>query len=232
MRVYRCLSEFHRTTLDLFEINDTVRCHISPPTMSSIEDSEKAEEVKLKSLRRLHILMHPGFIISAPSEKDRHYLFGEYLSQARKLEEDEVMLVFLFSSKKGVKEAITKGPHPDIALTLAELETAGNIQEILGKRAFIFTRDSGLPPNLKIEEIAKIIEARGYCFDKSIETFAYGESLGTCVSKWAQDLNMKLKLTYKTKVLTRLTNGAGNKELAQWIDGIRGNFKRLEYITD
>ncbi|MBI2463720.1 hypothetical protein HYV57_02080 [Candidatus Peregrinibacteria bacterium] len=164
---------------------------------------------------KINFLIHPGFLSSLrPEDLDDPddtsdiekgiALLPIYTEKAQEImnRTKELLIIFLHSHKNELKNAVKEScPY------ILEIQ---KIRKLLGRRLIVIAND-GNGPNVDVTGLKKIITARGYAFDKDVESESGGETIGLCVEDWSEDLNEKLGLTQKTRINTRFTNcRAGN----------------------
>lgn len=171
------------------------------------------QEDKLIKISKLHFLIHPGYL----SDKRYRYagygekeigkfnsLLDKYIEHAKKLAENELMVIFTHTEKDEVRNDL-RGE-----LYLRKIQ---EIKKVLGDRAIIIIMGIRDLIEQDISNIKKIANARGYDFDENVLSDAYGEMMENCVYNGARDLNMAGKFKNKTIIKPYLTELNSTKEL-------------------
>jgi len=193
---------------------------------------------RMTKISKLSFLIHPGFqssehgrvisnaqvVHSAHDTNKYDAQLDKYVAHARSLKSDEVMVAFTAQTKNDY--FMTGAPY---------MKALREIRDILGRRLIILSAgqqimSDGQPQGF--ETLKKIARARGFVFDKSITTEAFGEMLGGCVEDAANCLNTSGELRKKTKIIPELTNEDISKEkkVGSWEPvGIYKRRKKAEY---
>jgi hypothetical protein len=189
------------------------------------ENVPELENRELIKVSKLHFLVHPGYISNVITDwvgtspesfkKDRDgrkftfkqsiALLDKYIEQAKDMPDTEVMVIVTDTKKKFYKE--------DIEEERVYMEKIREIKEILGKRAVVISDKFELATTYyypksrgALEHIKQLLEARGYTFDESTDTEAYGELLGACVDTVANRLNEQGQFEEPTIIKKELTD--------------------------
>ncbi len=201
-----------------------------------MEQEPKIENKEKKKISKIHFLIHPGWLYQGGVRYlETINLLNSYLEKARSLGGDELMFAVLHESRESMKQdAKSEGFY---------MQTIRKLRDILGDRLIVVSDpDFNILTRLGIlarlssprkidvrkerDKIKRIIEARGYQFDKDVLSEAYGELMNQCVATGARNLNVTLGLKKKTIIKTGLTDAASEsstsrsvaekKELVQW----------------
>lgn len=176
-----------------------------------MESTPQAEQTPIIEVKRLHFLIHPGFLRDPASddldvrksETDERYtqwnsLLNSYIGKARELPKDEVMIVMLHAGFDDL--------FRDFKQKKEYTQTLSSLKSILGKRMIALSNDHYIEDQESYRYAQAIAENRGFHFLRDVYSEAYGESLGACVEDAAQAANQSLGLTHKTILRPELTD--------------------------
>ncbi|HAI74569.1 MAG TPA: hypothetical protein DCS28_00850 [Candidatus Moranbacteria bacterium] len=164
------------------------------------------KEMKEKKVVKIHFLIHPGYLsdvkfhgyITSNEELENYnLLMDKYIEQAKKIGENELMVIFSHTEKDDFKKDL---------FTKLYTKKIKEIKDILGNRSIVIFMDGYELDEKDIENIKKIASARGYKFNENVLTEAYGEMLTNCVVNWAVGLNKAGKFINKTTIRSKLTD--------------------------
>ena len=159
------------------------------------------------NVKKLHFLIHPGFLSyevpkseDVPGVKDPYKermveyigLLDKYVTEAKKLPEDEIMFAFVHTDSKQFKE--------DMKTSQLYAEKMRELRSVLGRRLIVLSGDNDVVFDDSVMERAKeIANKRGFYFDNKVLSEAYGEMLSVCVERGADRLNENAGFENKTK---------------------------------
>lgn len=166
------------------------------------------------NIHKIHFLIHPGFLSYEVPKMDGDVgsvnpyalrmdeyngLLDKYLTEAKTLKDDELMMAFAHTTRKQmVKDAKNEELY---MVTLRELKN------ILGKRLIVLSGNFDVVNEDGVFDVAKkIAHERGYYFDNTVITEAYGEMLSICVERGADRMNRNAELQNKTLIRPSLTD--------------------------
>lgn len=195
----------------------------------SLETKEK------KKISKIHFLIHPGFdFIENPQLVGDLLLAFLKKAETLKEDELMFAFPWLDKDKKNIRWGSLKSDANEktmvrtiendmIKLGYVEpyLKTLQVIKKILGKRLIVisdpensdpsspdFYKGGILDPDATHQywnKMVRLANARGYYFDSSVESEAYGEFCNKCVAIGAGNLNLAGKLNKKTIIVPELT---------------------------
>lgn len=163
-----------------------------------------------------------GEYVSDDDITDGMELLKSYEEKAKTLGKDEVMLIMAPSQISLMRR------HKN--LNKPYVQTIERIKETLRDRAVVFLDNSNFFDGEETRnKIKSILNARGYYFDQSVLTEAYGETIGCCVDDAAEGLNREEKLDEKTVIKVDLTNGRGGDPEADAKRAERWGYKHITF---
>jgi hypothetical protein len=172
-----------------------------------MEEGRRERSEKLTKVSRIDFLIHPGFIGSqrghmlSPGEQEQYRrLLTHYIVEAHAMKDDELMVVFVDADYAQLREG--KVWFHDGLYELQDI--LGKRLIVLGESQQIFPEDTGRMNGF--DTVKRIARARGFTFNKRLNTRAYGEQLEACVDGAANFLNESGGLRNKTHVIKSLTD--------------------------
>ena len=177
-----------------------------PDSTAEILEKERPKEGELISVKRIHLLVHPGFLLDTAHEIDPYIdklkyaqLLDKYKDSAEKMGEDEIMVAFLHTSPDQFKRDLKE--NKQYATFIRKLKA------ILGNKFFVVSGDFEIfHEENDIEKLLQIIKGRGFNLSDEVESVAYGETAGACVEEGANTFNRTAKLKKRTAILLGLTD--------------------------
>ncbi len=178
---------------------------------------ENALENKTE-ITNIHFLIHPGYELRYDYNPEFFPLAESYVEKAKTLKPDELMVFF-------APVPPTSFPKEVKADQEKYVEVANRIREILGRRLIVLSSQgetSSLYKKLIWNKIKTIAEKRGFVFTKNLTAEAYGEYLGVCVSRAAENMHQASGMSAENPITIR----------AELTDkSISGNVAYLEHFT-
>lgn len=198
----------------------------SPKENRGIENKEN-----LQGISKIHFLVHPGYLSderTRVTENDEtvkyHALFEKYISEAKNLKNNELMIALTHTSKNEYQQ--------DLENNLFYLKKLRELKDILGKRLIVLGSDFDFFSGEEVMQTVKdISKQRGYIFDENVLSDAYGETLGACVDGVAQNLNTTGNFLNKTKIRSELTDAhnVDKLQLDELKKQIQKEYNRLDF---
>lgn len=183
-----------------------------------------------RKIRKIHFLIHPGFLTALMGQEKAH-LINKYEQNLEMLSDDELVVIILHPDRDRLKSHFTGDDKEERPEYNRERETMLRMREIIhrfGPRAITLSGSttvdaSGLfKADHAIHEIRRIANARGFTFDTDTITEAYGELLGACLDRGAENLNKTGGFTTPTVLNSLLT------DYGSFSDGKGAVIKNLE----
>lgn len=170
----------------------------------------RAPESINMEVKKIHLLVHPGFIAGPDVDDDpeqptdeevteSHKLLKKYVEKAKMLDNNEIMVVF------GYADVETFHKHLD--MNAEYTECICEMEEILDNRLIYI--DSHIDPfdgDGAIKQIKSVSDARGFSISENIVSEAFGETAGVCVVNCAQNINITGNFKDHTVVNLDLTD--------------------------
>ncbi len=192
----------------------------------------------MSNVDRVHLIVHPGFI--AESEEQLRELgklptgAGEimrkrYIAKLNAVERSEIAIILLHHSVDELPCDLKRGK------SYAEL--ASEMQDILGDRLITVTQHGSVMDfdqlALDFGEASRIAGKRGFSFNRSTPTLAYGETLLCCVAECAEHMNVAGNFRDKTVVDahccdTDIPCGTSTAEVLSVLQELQMRFEHLK----
>lgn len=189
------------------------------------------DSIERKRISKLHILVHPGFIMEEDLREDQPYeedteagtkLLIDYEEKAKTLGQDEVMVI-IAPSRISLLKKHKKLDKPYV-------QTIEKIKSILGDRVIVLMDRLDFFQEEEVrDKLKRVLTARGYYFDENVLSEAYGETLGCCVDDAAESFNRGEKLNNKTIVKIDLTDGKGSNPEKQAEQAKKFGYKNINF---
>ncbi|HSB47295.1 MAG TPA: hypothetical protein VLD37_04720 [Candidatus Bilamarchaeum sp.] len=188
--------------------------------------------MNFERIRRIHILVHPGFsadplFSSEPSLAEKcRLLFRRYEEKAGAMGGDELMVALTHSGRREFMD--------DVAGGAGYAEWLLGMRRTLGKRLIVLCNDmadSPAPARLAL----RIAKARGFSVSRWVRCEAYGEMLGECVDRAAEAFNRSARLHRKSEIDISATDfglffdSTGPENIGKHVSDARTLFPRLTY---
>lgn len=186
---------------------------------------------ELTKIKKIHFLIHPGFqsdtFLSQDeySTKQNNLLFNKYSEHIRKLPPDEIIVAFTHTNSPELAN--------DFKRQKQYTEELRGLKEVVGRRLIVLS-DSWDPLNFSggskesIAAIKEIAQSRGFVFDETVLSEAFGELAGMCVEIAANNLNEAGKFASPTVIKTELTD---NPSLPNDLKGeLTKRFPHISYL--
>ena len=168
-----------------------------------MERRNSPEQEAVTEVKKLHLLIHPGFLLDyvyTPEALTKKYetLLDRYKEQATGMRHDEIMIALLHPTSDELLQ--------DFRQKRTYTQKLSAIKKVLGPRMIALSGDYDIEDVDTFSFASEIARKRGYAIPEDVPSEAYGETLGMCVSLGAQTANISLVLRQKTLVRPRLTD--------------------------
>lgn len=184
-----------------------------------------------QKINKIYFLVHPGFLSDERTkitEDDEtsiyHELLDKYINEAKNLKDDEIMIALTHTLKNNYKS--------DIEFDMQYITNLQKLKNILGKRLIVLSSDFDFfNDNEAMLAIKNLARQRGYTFGENVLSEAYGETLGACVDRIAQNLNETGNFVNKTKIRPELTDAhlLNNADLDNLKTQIQNEHNKLKF---
>lgn len=161
---------------------------------------EAGEKIDPISLKKIHFLVHPGYLGDADDTHEEPDLvqIGKnmrqiYINAARSMASDECLVLFTHGNKKKLKEDV----HSQKEYT----QTLHELRAILNKRLIVFSDNTNPDDPIFKDQLDKILQARGYEYQQNCPSEAFGEWFDACVANYASRINTTLGLNKKSQII-------------------------------
>lgn len=176
-----------------------------------MEDTITLEESPKVKVKKLHFLIHPGFLrdpatdgfFEIKADDDEVYakwdsLLKSYINKAISLPIDEIMITMLHAEFGDLLDDFRQGKQ--------YTKTLSDLKRILGKRMIALSGNNDIEKESSYLMAEYIANQWGYHFPRDVYSEAYGETLGVCVEAASQTANNSLGLIHKTVIKPEFTN--------------------------